>query len=223
MSSHAVSSSRESGVKARDRTGLWWPSITPTLWPVVVSNTATVPSMAPHARRLPSGLYATLSTKRSLVFERSSLAAGRGSSVCLVSCPSSPTSHSTMPCLAPAAVASWSLSVAGEKVMDHVSVDAVSINAMVACCSRSHTRITESRALDAARVPDALTVTAMTPNVCPWYVCSNLRASDASQAFTLSSTDPVSSRLLFGIHAALHIPSSWASTCRCNVVSLGIL
>ncbi len=50
------------GVKQTSLTGLWCPVRVCMSCPEGTSNSATVPSMTPHARRFPSGLNATLST-----------------------------------------------------------------------------------------------------------------------------------------------------------------
>lgn len=55
------------GVKHSERTGLKCPSSVWSKLPVAMSKTATLPSMLPLARRRPSGLCATLSTKLSFL------------------------------------------------------------------------------------------------------------------------------------------------------------
>ena len=70
------------GMNVNARTGLKWPSSVCSSLPEAVSNTPTVPSMLPHARRLPSGLYATLRTKRSFLKLSSPCGPRLKSSVC---------------------------------------------------------------------------------------------------------------------------------------------
>ena len=57
LSSEAVTSSCESGEKQRDLTGMAWPSSVCSRAPVSVSNTLMIPSTAPDATSLPSGLW----------------------------------------------------------------------------------------------------------------------------------------------------------------------
>ena len=66
------------GVKQTSLTGLWCPVRVCINCPEGTSNNATVPSMTPHARRFPSGLYATLSTNFSRLCFSSACSRGFG-------------------------------------------------------------------------------------------------------------------------------------------------
>ena len=57
LSSEAVTSSWESGEKHRDRTGMAWPSRVCSRVPLSTSNRLMIPSTAPDATSLPSGLW----------------------------------------------------------------------------------------------------------------------------------------------------------------------
>lgn len=92
-----------------------------------------------------------------------------------------------------AAICSWS--PGGAKLICHVSDGCVSMIAFVELSFRFHTRMNESRALEAAKVPVDSTATDTTPSVCPVYVCfDSSRSSVSPQSFTLSSTEPAVKR-----------------------------
>mmetsp|Transcript_33252 Transcript_33252/g.81714 ORF Transcript_33252/g.81714 Transcript_33252/m.81714 type:complete len:252 (+) Transcript_33252:151-906(+) len=163
-SSHAVNSVLESTLNASDRTGMAWPSRVCSSFPDPVSNTATVPSMAPHATRRPSPLYATLCTKRPCL---GLSADGAGSDIVASSAPPpSLIENSLTAPLVPPATAMCCGSSTGWNASSQFSAGGLSITHFVSCVSTSHTRMKLSSALDATR-PLALTASATTPSVCP--------------------------------------------------------
>mmetsp|Transcript_30007 Transcript_30007/g.88998 ORF Transcript_30007/g.88998 Transcript_30007/m.88998 type:complete len:235 (-) Transcript_30007:857-1561(-) len=189
MSSDAVSSVLQSGMNESERTGLVWPSHTHSGCSVVQSHTATVPSDAPHATRLPSGAYAMLSAKRcgepvaaaaspplaaaaaaaAPAAERSTDAGGgSGSSATNSALSSRRTRQTTTPPRVPPATAStWPPSPgpagSGANARCHVSLASAWIMATVLWSERLHTRTTESSDDDATYSPVASTATDTTP------------------------------------------------------------
>lgn len=112
-------------------------------WPATEAATSTPCSLAMHLPQNDAHAQMPLPNPRYPL-------TGANRPLCLCTATLTLTCHSTMPPRVPPAVASCSVSVCGPKAMDHVSVLAVSMRAMVSWVVRSHTRMTESRALAAA-------------------------------------------------------------------------
>mmetsp|Transcript_27362 Transcript_27362/g.43768 ORF Transcript_27362/g.43768 Transcript_27362/m.43768 type:complete len:200 (+) Transcript_27362:1098-1697(+) len=147
--------------------------------------------MAPQATRRPSGLYATLCTKRPFL---GLSAAAEGRDMVLSSVPPSTMEYSFTPPEVPPATAMCSGLSPGWNTSSQFSAGGHSITTLVSWVVQSQTRIMLSSALEATR-PVVLTASATTPRVCPWYECTISKPSPvARQDLTFSSTDPVNSR-----------------------------